>query len=45
MKVDYWTLARLRCPPPSVFFAGLDLGQAHDFTALALIERADLKGD
>jgi hypothetical protein len=42
---EYLTLAEVRRPLPSVYFAGLDLGQAHDFTALALIERADLRGD
>jgi hypothetical protein len=27
------------------YFVGLDLGQAHDYTALAVIEAADTKGD
>ena len=29
----------------SRFFVGVDLGQAKDFTAIAAVERADLKGD
>jgi hypothetical protein len=32
-----------RAPGGSEFFAGLDLGQAEDFTALAVIERAEVK--
>ena len=31
--------------PESVFFAGLDLGQAQDYTALAVVEAAESKGE
>src|ERR1022692_3066848 len=27
------------------FFIGLDLGQSHDFTAMAVLERSELTGD
>jgi hypothetical protein len=27
------------------FFIGLDLGQSHDFTAMAILERTELTGD
>jgi hypothetical protein len=41
----YLTLAAARNPLVSVFSGGLDLRQAHDFTALALVERADMKSE
>jgi hypothetical protein len=31
--------------PRNAYFAGLDLGQAQDFTALAVVERAEIKGE
>src|SRR5262245_12481280 len=31
--------------PKLSYFAGLDLGQPHEFTALAVVERADLPGE
>jgi len=42
---EYLTMAAAQSPMVSVYFAGLDLGQAHDSTALALVERADVKGE
>src|SRR5437870_2594984 len=34
-----------RAPGRSAFFVGLDLGQAEDFTALAVIEQAEVRGE